>query len=219
MSTMNDEREQAPKTNLAHDGVGASDGDGEAGLDLTTKEAPASIEEFPKLYEMMWKVVKEWHANDLEFVRITLAWHYGWFADVDGNLKLGDMRKRSELNVRRDGDHFVLVLNADIWDNFNEGQQEAILDHFLQYAAPVITKGGDHAEDNTGRHLFRKRKPDVVEFSDVFERRGYYHCRVVEMGKAFKRMQENPLFEEQLRTEATAKAMAEDEDAEEAVKH
>lgn len=130
----------------------------------------------PDLYALMDELIES-HHEDLESCRIALIWRYGWKADDDGRLKLGQFQKASSLEVQLHGYDAKILLNFEAWEaaDFTEEQRRALLDHELCHGALKLDAEGDPAVDpNTGRLKYRVRKHDHEEFACIMERHGLW---------------------------------------------
>lgn len=132
------------------------------------------------MYALLRELVDKNH-EELRPARIALAWHLGWKPDVDGVKKLGACRKASDLDRElargESAWDFVVMLSSDFWTHptVEDKQRRALLDHELCHAAPKLDpRTGDQQEDERGRKLWRLRKHDIEEFSDVVRRHGTY---------------------------------------------
>lgn len=148
-----------------------------------------AIEPRPDLYQLMDELIAS-HHSDLESCRIALVWRYGWKANDDGQVILGQFKKCSSLEVQMHGYDAKILLNYEAWTgvDFSEGQQRALLDHELCHGALKLDKEGDPAVDpNTGRLKYRTRKHDCEEFDAIVERHGLWTGNIRRLAAAAMR--------------------------------
>jgi hypothetical protein len=152
-------------------------------------------EQEAELYTLMDELVGEHHA-DLAEARIALAWRFGWKADPDGRLQLGQCRRASDLDRLLHDLDFVILLNWEAWHaaDFSEAQKRALLDHELSHGALRLTDDGEPAEDTNGRKVYRIRKHDVEEFRAIVERHGLWKADLAEFAAAAMEAKRLPLF-------------------------
>lgn len=156
-----------------------------------------------KLYNKLDAIVREWHPW-LSDANIVLAWNASWKADVDGNLVLGKLKKASDLErelfqtIKEDGEatllDAVIMLNEEAWQSLNDVQRTAVLDHCLSQLAVATDENDDPKHDECGRLVYRTRKPDVQEFSDVVQRHGPYLTQIANLVKAANETKRAPLL-------------------------
>jgi hypothetical protein len=129
------------------------------------------------MYAMLRALI-EAHHDDLERTkaRIALAYALSWKADVDGRVKLGQCKKASDLDRELHAHDFVILLNAEFWQDgdVSDDQRRALLDHELMHAQVKLDDDGEYAVDTKGRYVFRTRKHDIEEFSDIVRRHGVW---------------------------------------------
>jgi len=126
-------------------------------------------------YQILRRVRANFH-SDIADARIALAWRKELKADVDGHLILGRCVKASDLQRELVEWDFVVLLNREVWQHldFTTDRKEALMDHELCHAAPVLDGDGEPKIDEKNRPVWRVRKHDIEEFGEVVERHGCY---------------------------------------------
>lgn len=137
------------------------------------------------LYLMLDDLVDEFH-EELRDARIALAWFGAWKPDVDGRLILGKARKASDLDRELIEFDFVIVLNFEFMTDqtVTIEQRRALLDHELCHCAQTLDADGEPLVDERGRKVWRLRRHDLEEFSEIVERHGCYKRDLEIFGKA-----------------------------------
>jgi hypothetical protein len=142
------------------------------------------------MYDLLYRIVADHHEDlDRTQVRIALAWATSWKADVDGRLMLGKCKKATDLDRELAPYDFVILLNRDFWQNprVTDVQRRALLDHELMHAAVVYDDQGDLKTDERGRQVYRIRKHDLEEFSDIASRYGCWKRDIESFAQALRR--------------------------------
>jgi len=67
---------------------------------------------------------------------------------------------------------FLFVIALDKWNELNEGQRLALVDHLLERCT-------GEEDEATGEMSWKCREPDVQEFASILERRGVWHPDLV----------------------------------------
>lgn len=127
------------------------------------------------MYERLCSIIDTHHTELSRMnVRVALAWCTSWKPDVDGRVILGKCKKASDLDRELYPFDFVILLNQDFWLNprVSDVQRQALLDHELCHAAIAYDEDGDPKVDARGRTVYRIRKHDLEEFSDIASRHG-----------------------------------------------
>jgi len=126
-------------------------------------------------YEIMDKLIEKHHTHLAE-AKIAICWRFGWNADADGRLRLGQCKKASDCDRALREYDFVLLLNHEMWNasNFSQAQMKALIDHELCHAQVSIDADGEPRTDEQGRTCYRTRKHDVEEFTEVVTRHDLY---------------------------------------------
>lgn len=127
------------------------------------------------IFDMLNKLISNHHRR-LTNAAIALAWHRGLKPDADGRLVLGKTKKCSDLDRELASFDFVIVLNRDFWlDTLTKNfQREALLDHELCHCEVTLDEDGEPKRDERDRVVYRTRKHDIEEFSDVVRRHGVW---------------------------------------------
>ena len=145
-----------------------------------------------------WELLSKamlWH-DELDAAKIALAWRFRFKADKDGRLVIGKCVKITEREKEFHDNDFVILLNAEVWNEFSDAQRLALLDHELSHAAAALENDtAEHKEDERGRKLWRVRKHDIEEFRGVIERHGCYKADLEEFARAILESKKSPLFE------------------------
>ena len=120
------------------------------------------------MYGLLDELVTAHHA-DLTKARIALAWCSSWKEDVDGKVVLGKCRKASDLDRELVAFDFILLLAKWFWRSLQvtDAQRRALLDHELCHAAVKCDANGEPMEDERGRIVYRLRKHDIEEFTQI----------------------------------------------------
>ncbi len=141
-----------------------------------------------EMYAMCDELV-EAHHDDVLNARIALAWALSWKQDVDGIVKLGQMKKASDLDRELHPFDFVCLLNAEWWQNarVTDGQRRALLDHELCHCSVKLDKDGEPLLDAKDRVVYRLRKHDIEEFTQIVERYGCYKRDLERFAAALRR--------------------------------
>lgn len=149
------------------------------------------------LYKLLDNLVEE-HHEELEQAkaRIMLAWALNWKADADGNRKLGRCKKASDLDRELAAWDFVILLNQSWVEDaeVTEAQRAALIDHELCHATTRVDKNGEPIVDERGRTVFRMRKHDLEEFSEIVQRHGLWKKDLENMARAMTRTKQGRLF-------------------------
>jgi putative metallopeptidase len=131
----------------------------------------------------------ERHHEDLLVARIVLAWCTSWKPDVDGRMPLGKCIKATDLHRELAPYDFVILLNRTYYEDlhFTETQRRALIDHELCHAAPKCDARGEPVIDERGRPVFRTRKHDLEEFSEIADRYGCWKRDLEQFAQALDR--------------------------------
>jgi len=145
------------------------------------------------LYKLLDTIVKQ-HHDHLKKCRIALAWKKSWKADKDGILNLAKCQKATDLGREMAEWDFVILLNQSAWNDLNDAQRLALLDHQCCHCAAASGKDGRQQEDERGRLVWRTRKHDIEDFREVIARHGLYTKDLEAFVKAANEARETPLF-------------------------
>ena len=141
-------------------------------LERPPRKSPGTVA--GAIYILLDELIATVH-KDLEPAKILIAWRIGYKADKDGKLILGQCRKASDVAKELQAHDFIILINRESWATFSPEQKRALLDHELCHAAPLMDDNdGTQKEDERGRKLWRIRKHDIEEFTDVVRRNGIY---------------------------------------------
>jgi hypothetical protein len=140
-----------------------------------------------RLYPMVDELVEK-HHDDLKAARIALAWNLTWKPDVDGRVTLGKCKRASDLDRELSAFDFVVILRKEFFEDLavKDPQRLAILDHELCHAAPKLDVDGEQLEDDKGRKVWRLRKHDIEEFSEIVARHGCYKRDIEQFAVALR---------------------------------
>ena len=146
------------------------------------------------MYAMLTELVRE-HHQDLRDARIALAWATSWKADVDGRLKLGKCKKIGDPDRELMKQDFVIILEQKFWQNptVTDDQRRALLDHELCHGQLKHDENGEPVEDEKGRKIYRLRRHDVEEFTEIMRRHGCYKRDLEEFAKALYKSKQGRL--------------------------
>jgi len=150
------------------------------------------------MYPMLNKLIEQ-HHTELTNARVALAWNTSWKADVDGRVKLGKCKKASDLDRELAAFDFVVLLQAEFWQNaaVTDDQRRALLDHELCHATVRLDRDGEPMRDERGRTVYRTRKHDIEEFTEIIERHGCYKRDLERFASALRRAKQKSLIEEE----------------------
>ena len=146
-------------------------------------------------YRILAEIRKKDHAH-LEEAKIGLAWRIGWKADTDKHLKLGQCRKRGDLDRELDSFDFIIMLNDEAWPSLNDAQKRALIDHELCHAALSLDSDGSQKYNDRDRLVCRIKKHDVEEFRCIVDRHGLWTQDLEEIAKAAINDAKRPLLED-----------------------
>jgi hypothetical protein len=140
------------------------------------------------MYELLDRLVAK-HHEELERAnaRIALAWCTSWKPDVDGRVTIGKCKKASDLDRELAAFDFIILLSKEFWYDASEKQRSALVDHELMHAAVKYDADGEPVRDERGRQVFRTRKHDLEEFSDIVQRHGTYKRDLEQFARALDR--------------------------------
>ena len=136
------------------------------------------------LYMLMDEVVAV-HRNDLADCRIAIAWARHWKPDVDGRMRIGQMKKASDLEKEFAAFDFVMMLNPLFFKDarVTELQRKAGIHHQLMHAAPLLDEKGAQKLDDRNRLCWRTRKHEIEEFVCIPALYGSYCHELEELAK------------------------------------
>jgi preprotein translocase subunit Sss1 len=138
-----------------------------------------------KLYPVMNHLVEKWH-EELRQARIALAWSYAWKEDADGRVVLGRMKLATDLDRELHRFDIVILLNREFVESerVKPEQVEALIDHELTHATVKLDDHGEPLRDERDRIVYRARKHDLEEFSEIVRRHGIYKRDLEDFAKA-----------------------------------
>jgi len=145
---------------------------------------PNSVQGAP-IYRLLLDIIGASHEH-LAAARIALAWCTSWVPDADGHVTIGKCKRASDLDREVAEFDFVILLRRSFWlaDEVTDAQRRALLDHELCHAAVRLDAHGDPAKDDRGRVIYRTRKHDIEEFTEVVTRHGTYKADLEAFAKA-----------------------------------
>jgi hypothetical protein len=136
------------------------------------------------LYPLLRELVAAHHREIID-AKIALCWNLNWQPDVDGRVILGQCREVFEL----EGFDFVIVLHFGFWSDLltTDQQRRALLDHELCHATVQLDERGEPKVDERNRVVYRIRRHDLEEFSEIAERHGCWKRDIEGFARALDR--------------------------------
>lgn len=148
----------------------------------------------PAMYEMLAELIAANHQETLGEANVALAWRVGLKKDPDGLLILGKMKKVTDLDRELHRWDFVIILNREAWQDLDDAQRRALVDHECCHGSVARNKDGSVKKNDRGRPVFRLRKHDIEEFREVVERHGLYKHDLESFAAACAEKRKAPLF-------------------------
>ncbi|HYM24945.1 MAG TPA: putative metallopeptidase [Vicinamibacterales bacterium] len=144
--------------------------------------------EHERMYELLDALIEE-HHDDLREAKIKLAWNTSWQPDVDGRVVLGKCILRRDLDRELADVDAVIAIHEKFWthDTTTPQMRRALLDHELCHLMPRLDGAGEQMQDERGRKVWRMRKHDIEEFSEIVERHGCYKRDLEQFQQAMDR--------------------------------
>jgi len=122
-------------------------------------------------YEIMEHLIASERADLIE-AKIAIAWKMDWSPDADGQLTLGQCKKRNAIDRNLADYDFVILLNREAWPHFTPEQKARLIYHELTHAVLCTDDDGELKRDEQGRIETRIRKHNITEFREVVQRYG-----------------------------------------------
>jgi hypothetical protein len=136
-------------------------------------------ESHPDIYAMADELVTKYH-DGLNGCHYVLFWKHNWKPDVNGRVTLGMAKLPGDENRELFEHDFRILLNKEWWDQFDDSQRKALLDHELCHVEWPEDKEGNKKQDDRGRPVLRIRRHDIGEFRVVVSRHGLYKSDLME---------------------------------------
>jgi len=145
---------------------------------------PSSVQGAP-IYRLLTEIVSASH-EEIAAARIALAWCTSWVPDADGHVTIGKCKRASDLDRELAEFDFIVLLRRSFWldERVTDGQRRALLDHELCHAGVRVDAHGDPAKDDRGRIIYRTKKHDIEEFTEIVARHGTYKSDLEAFAKA-----------------------------------
>lgn len=149
----------------------------------------------PMVYKIMDELIRK-HHDHLCDAKIVIAWRFGWNEDDDGNIRLGQCRKASDIDRDLHNFDFIILLNSEAWNasNFSEAQMKALIDHELCHAEVSRDEDGEVKIDEHGNTVYRVRKHDIEEFQEIVARHGCWKHELRAFAEAALERAKSPLL-------------------------
>jgi hypothetical protein len=147
-----------------------------------------------RYYSAMDELVSKYHKH-LRDAKIVLVWNEAWNEDTDGLMPLAKAKKCSDLDRELAGWDFVIQLNKVPVQAMEEPQLRALLDHELSHCEVARDESGEVKIDDLGRAVYRIRKHDVEEFTEVVYRHGIWKRDLERFAEAVQMRAKAPLLE------------------------
>lgn len=148
------------------------------------------------VYVVAERLIEQYHEH-LADAKIAIAWRYGWKANADGRVVLGQAKKGSDLDREMHGFDFVILLNHEAVNggSLNDKQIEAVIDHELCHCQVSKDQNGERKTDENGRVVYRIRKHDIEEFQEIVARHGCWKDELEKFVGAALESKKLPLFD------------------------
>ena len=149
---------------------------------------PRDSDEGRPVYAILDRLIERYHEH-LTNARIAIAWNLTWQPDVDGRCTLGKCKKASDLDRELAPYDIVVMLRHEFFEDaeVTDAQREALIDHELSHAEIVRDDNGEPKRDTKDRVLYRIRKHDLEEFTDVVRRHGLWKADIESFAAALER--------------------------------
>ena len=166
-------------------------------LDVIPREGQEGreLDDLEKTAYAMLDQIAAAHHPHLAEARIVAAWMRDVKSDADGRLHLGQARKAADPHRQMHNCDWIICLNRQAFQEFNEAQRRALIDHELCHAAAAYKKNGDKKFDAAGRQCYRVRKHDVEEFREIIQRHGCWKSDLEAFFQAALERRKEPLLE------------------------
>lgn len=140
------------------------------------------------MYALLEELVDAYH-RDLQQARIALAWCLSWKPDVDGRVTLGKCKRAGDLDRELAAFDVIILLQRSFWQDplTTDLQRRALVDHELCHASVKYDNDGEPAVDERGRIVYRTRKHDLEEFSEIADRYGCWKRDLEHFARAIDR--------------------------------
>lgn len=127
-------------------------------------------EDEPELYDLVDKLVEQYHGSELEGAVILLYWRSGWKPDADNLVRLAQVRLATDRERELREHDFTIALHDELFDILGVDQKRTVLDSQLTRVARATDKEGDPREDSLGRPVWRLRRSEYDDYQ-VSQRR------------------------------------------------
>lgn len=165
-------------------------------------------------YRVLDEAVSKWHPH-LKDAKIAIAWRFGWKSDTDGRITLGQAKKGSDLDRELHGYDFVILLNHEVWNQsgFQKHQKLALIDHELCHCEVSKDTNGEPKVDENNRVVYRIRKHDIEEFTEVIARHGSWKADLEMFAQKIIEKNREPLLSDDQKQASAENAKAINEKA------
>jgi hypothetical protein len=123
-------------------------------------------------YRIMEEFIKT-DRPDLKDLHIGLAWRFGWRPDPYHNLRLGQCKKRGDLDRELDMYDFIILLNGEAFPNLKDEEKRRLVLHELMHAQIETDDQGHPKLNDRGRVVCRIRRHDIEDFREVVRKFGW----------------------------------------------
>lgn len=157
------------------------------------------------VYAVMEALIRQHHEH-LAKAKIAIAWRFGWKANSDGRVTLGQAKKGSDLDRELHGYDFVILLNHEAVNggSLDDKQIRALIDHELCHCQVSKDSNGGDKTDANGRVVYRIRKHDIEEFREIVARHGCWKEELETFVGAALEAKKLPLFDAPAKVESPA---------------
>lgn len=149
------------------------------------------------VYQLADELIAAHHPH-LAQARIAFAYSYSWDEDADGRLTLGKVKRAGDLDRDLHQYDFVILLNKlMVSHQFTLAQTRALIDHQLCHCEVARNDAGEIKVDEADRTVYRIRRHDIEEFSEVVARHGLWMKDLEHMAAIMAQHAREPLLQEQ----------------------
>lgn len=162
---------------IGDDEIRSSNNENDAVRDKREKAAPEPLlfDDHELSQEIARGLIREHHSLTLGSANFRFLCRNR--APKKGGQKVpGYIKKASPMERHIAGDEcdFIMVVCLDVWNDFNQAQRTALVDHLL--CRCVATES-----ESSGEMKYSIRPPAVQEFPEIAERYGQWNPELVEM--------------------------------------